>query len=95
MPKESSRTSYFNLMYPDNDSMSDIKLPQLLSLIDYKSAIPNEGDSSVSAVEMYRDFYKGGQQFPFCQPHERKDGLVISSEGGMIHQTITSHLGLP
>ena len=58
MPEESSGTSYFNLMYPDDDSMSDIKLPRLLSPINYKSAISNEGGSPASTVETYRDFYK-------------------------------------
>lgn len=62
MSKELSIPSFYNLMYPEEDSVSDPPSPLPLSPINYDDDIPDEGENpvSMSHFEGHDDLYLVG-----------------------------------
>jgi len=63
MFKELSILSFYNLMYPEEDSASNLSLPLPLLPISYNSNVSNEGENPASMFhfEEYDDSYLVGE----------------------------------
>jgi hypothetical protein len=94
MSKGSEVPSFFNLMYPDKDSVAESMLPLPISPINYKDATSKRDERMLPTISLraYNDSYLLGQQ-PIHQPNKNNGVLLNSSEGGTINDVAASHPG--
>ena len=88
--------SFFDLMYPYENSVAESISPLPISPINYKDAASERDEHMLPTISLgaYDDSYLLGQQ-PTHQPNENNGVLPNSLEGGIVNDAATSHLGPP
>ena len=101
MSKELSISSFYNLMYLEEDSASDPTLPPPLSPINYNGDIPNKGGNpaSMSHFEGYDNSYLVGGlcHVPSLSSLINKNNMEFwdTENGKSVQDAASSHLGPP